>query len=62
MTLEFSQNDDAPVNLSEMRFHIPISELAGETDPAETFRGNNKHDLGVKDLKAMKAINNVYFK
>ena len=23
VTLEFSMNDDAPVNLSEMRFHIP---------------------------------------
>jgi len=38
VTLEFGLNDDAPVNLSEMRFHIPVSELAGEEDPAEAFR------------------------
>ena len=36
-TLEFHLNDDAPVNLSEMRFYIPGSELAGD-DPVETFR------------------------
>ena len=28
VTLEFSMNDDAPVNLSEMRFHIPVWEEA----------------------------------
>lgn len=40
VTLEFSLNDDAPVNLSEMRFHIPpsASGLEGEDDPAEVFR------------------------
>lgn len=38
VTLEFSQNDNAPVNLAEMRFHIPSSELASETDPAEAFK------------------------
>jgi len=38
VTLEFSANDDAPVNLSEMRFHIPITELAGDVDPAEAFK------------------------
>jgi len=31
------QNDDAPVSLMEMRFHIPSSELAGD-DPVESFR------------------------
>ena len=36
-TLEFHLNDDAAVNLSEMRFYIPGSELAGD-DPVETFR------------------------
>ncbi len=36
-TLEFHLNEDAPVNLSEMRFYIPGSELAGD-DPVETFR------------------------
>ena len=41
MTLEFSANDDAPVNLSELRFHIPTQELVGDEDPIETFKGNN---------------------
>lgn len=31
------QNDDAPVGLMEMRFHIPSSELAGDLDPVEAF-------------------------
>ena len=29
VTLEFALNDDAPVNLAEMRFHIPSTELSG---------------------------------
>ncbi|KAK7083251.1 FACT complex subunit ssrp1 [Halocaridina rubra] len=37
VTLEFHQHDDASVNLMEMRFHIPASELAGE-DPVENFQ------------------------
>lgn len=37
VTLEFGMNDDAPVNLSEMRFHIPLTEGV-EDDPAEAFR------------------------
>lgn len=32
----FIQNDDAPVNLMEMRFHIPASELSGD-DPVDSF-------------------------
>lgn len=36
VTLEFHQNDDAPVSLMEMRFHIPSSELAGD-DPVDAF-------------------------
>ncbi len=40
VTLEFSQNDNAPVNLAEIRFHIPSSELAGDVDPAEAFKGH----------------------
>lgn len=32
------QNDDAPVNLMEMRFHVPSSELAGAADPVEAFQ------------------------
>jgi len=38
VTLEFSANDDAPVNLSELRFHIPTQELAGDEDPIESFK------------------------
>ncbi|EDS44583.1 FACT complex subunit Ssrp1 [Culex quinquefasciatus] len=34
---EFHRNDDAPVNLMEMRFHMPISESA-DTDPVEAFQ------------------------
>lgn len=37
VTLEFHQNDDAPVSLMEMRFHIPSSELAGDVDPVDAF-------------------------
>lgn len=36
VTVEFHQNDDAPVNLMEMRFHIPASELSGD-DPVDSF-------------------------
>ncbi|TMW53241.1 hypothetical protein DOY81_001657 [Sarcophaga bullata] len=39
VTLEFHQNDDAPVGLMEMRFHIPTVESA-EDDPVETFQTN----------------------
>ncbi|KAL1498349.1 hypothetical protein ABEB36_009162 [Hypothenemus hampei] len=38
VTMEFHQNDDAPVSLMEMRFYIPASELAGDTDPVEAFQ------------------------
>ncbi|KAJ8680531.1 hypothetical protein QAD02_016318 [Eretmocerus hayati] len=36
VTLEFHQNDDAPVSLTEMRFHIPVSDTA-EEDPVLQF-------------------------
>lgn len=39
ITLEFHQNDDAPVSLMEMRFHIPTTE-SSETDPVENFYNN----------------------
>lgn len=39
VTLEFHQNDDAPVGLMEMRFHIPTTETA-ETDPVQAFHTN----------------------
>lgn len=38
VTLEFHQNDDAPVSLMEMRFFIPSNELAGDLDPVEAFQ------------------------
>lgn len=37
VTVEFHRNDDAPVSLMEMRFHIPTSESV-ETDPVEAFQ------------------------
>jgi structure-specific recognition protein 1 len=37
VTLEFHQNDDAPVSLMELRFHIPSSDLAGD-DPVDSFK------------------------
>lgn len=39
VTLEFHQNDDAPVSLMEMRMHIPTSESV-DTDPVEAFHQN----------------------
>lgn len=39
VTLEFHQNDDSPVSLVEMRFHIPTTESA-EIDPVEAFHQN----------------------
>ncbi|KAH0560943.1 FACT complex subunit Ssrp1 [Cotesia glomerata] len=36
VTLEFHQNDDAPVSLMEMRFHIPVSDSADQ-DPVDGF-------------------------
>lgn len=38
VTLEFHPNDDASVNLSEIRFHIPSTELEGDVDPVDAFR------------------------
>ncbi|CAH0395894.1 unnamed protein product [Bemisia tabaci] len=37
VTIEFHQNEEAPVSLMEMRFHIPPAELAGAADPVEEF-------------------------
>lgn len=36
VTVEFHQNDEAPVSLMEIRFHIPPSENAGD-DPVDAF-------------------------
>ncbi|CAG9824663.1 unnamed protein product, partial [Phaedon cochleariae] len=38
ITMEFHQNDDAPIGLMEMRFFIPSNELAGDVDPVEAFQ------------------------
>ncbi|XP_058461850.1 FACT complex subunit Ssrp1 [Malaya genurostris] len=37
VTVEFHRNDEAPVSLMEMRFHIPTTESA-EIDPVEAFQ------------------------
>ena len=34
VTLEFHQNDDAAVSLTELRFHIPSDSKDSEKDPA----------------------------
>uniref|UniRef100_A0A182MYP1 FACT complex subunit SSRP1 n=1 Tax=Anopheles dirus TaxID=7168 RepID=A0A182MYP1_9DIPT len=39
VTVEFHRNDDAPVSLMEMRFHIPTSESV-DLDPVEAFHDN----------------------
>lgn len=39
VTLEFHQDDEGPVSLMEMRFHIPTTETA-ETDPVDAFQKN----------------------
>lgn len=38
ITMEFHQNDDAPVSLMEMRFFIPATEIQGDVDPVEAFQ------------------------
>ena len=39
VTMEFHQNDDAPVSLMEMRYHIPTTE-SSDTDPVDAFYQN----------------------
>ena len=47
VTLEFHQNDDAPVSLMEMRFHIPADKDDPEKeDPVEVRRGGREEDRG----------------
>ncbi|XP_050535918.1 FACT complex subunit Ssrp1 [Daktulosphaira vitifoliae] len=48
VTLEFHQNDEAPVSLCEMRFHIPTAELAGDQDPVDAF-----HDQVMKQASVI---------
>lgn len=40
VTLEFHQNDDASVSLTELRFHIPSDSKDSEKDPANEFYQN----------------------
>ncbi|XP_013394165.1 FACT complex subunit SSRP1 [Lingula anatina] len=40
VTLEFHQNDDAPVSLMEVRFHIPSSSDNPDKDPVTEFHQN----------------------
>lgn len=49
VTLEFHQNDDAPVSLMEMRYHIPSTE-ASETDPVDAFYQNVLNKASVLSL------------
>ncbi|XP_076472913.1 FACT complex subunit SSRP1-like isoform X2 [Babylonia areolata] len=37
VTLEFHQNDDAPVSLMELRFHVPADASNPDTDPVQDF-------------------------
>lgn len=39
VTLEFHQNDDASINLTEMRFFIP-SDANADVDAVDAFRNN----------------------
>lgn len=39
VTLEFHQNDDAPVSLMECRFHVPTND-SSETDAVDAFYNN----------------------
>lgn len=43
VTLEFHQNDDAPVSLMEMRFHIPVSDSVDQD--VEAFHQQVREDL-----------------
>lgn len=50
VTLEFHQNDDAPVSLMEMRFHIPVSDSVDQ-DPVEAFHQQVKQNLWIYKIK-----------
>ena len=40
VTVEFHPNDDAPVSLMELRFHIPAGAADNEQDPVQDFYRN----------------------
>lgn len=47
VTVEFHPNDEAAESLIEMRFYIPTSEMAGETDPVEAFKDSVMNQASV---------------
>lgn len=47
VTVEFHPNDEAPESLIEMRFYIPTSEIAGDTDPVEAFKDSVMNQASV---------------
>lgn len=49
VTLEFHQNDDAPVSLMEMRYHIPTTE-SSEIDTVDAFYQNVLNKASVLSL------------
>eukprot|EP00096_Caligus_rogercresseyi_P007817 TRINITY_DN2590_c0_g1_i2.p1 TRINITY_DN2590_c0_g1~~TRINITY_DN2590_c0_g1_i2.p1 ORF type:complete len:723 (+),score=269.36 TRINITY_DN2590_c0_g1_i2:105-2273(+) len=61
VTLEFNVNEDAAVNLSELRFFIPSSENAGE-DPVESFKEQVMKKASVVDTSgsALAILQNVH--
>uniref|UniRef100_A0A0K2SX54 FACT complex subunit SSRP1 n=3 Tax=Lepeophtheirus salmonis TaxID=72036 RepID=A0A0K2SX54_LEPSM len=61
VTLEFNLNEDAAVNLSELRFHIPTSENAGE-DAIENFKEQVMKNASVVDSSgsAIAILQNVH--
>jgi len=60
VTLEFALNEEASVNLSELRFHIPSSEqqAGDDIDPAEAFKEQvvKKANIGTTSTGAPIAI------
>lgn len=47
VTVAFHNNDDAAESLIEMRFYIPTTEIAGDTDPVEAFKDNVMNQASV---------------
>jgi len=65
VTVEFAANDEAPVNLSELRFHIPAVEIVGDEDPIEAFKdqimskANIVTATGGKDMASFREIHSL---
>lgn len=47
VAVEFHPNDEAAESLIEMRFYIPTSETAGDTDPVEAFKDSIMNQASV---------------